>query len=394
MYKAQKALIAAKFNGLKLEEKKFDPLKDIQKPDLARMNPTKKVPYLETDQGCIFTSHAVARYVARVRADTPLLGCCFDDEGEIDTLLDFCTQELEIPLMMLVYPVLGMMDQPSEDAIGTSQKDVQRALRTLEGRLKASFLLGDFVTLADIALVCTLREGFQHVLTPDIRKPYPKVCAWFERCCALPQFKAVLGETKMCSKASAPRPPKFSPAPRGEGKKDKAAPKADKPKEQTAAPAAKAPAEKPKKEASAKPQPAAAAPAGPVDEAAIKAKGDEIRVLKEKLKAEGLSGKKINDHADVVRLVGELNALKAADPKPAAKAEPAKAGAAKPAPAKAEPAKAGKEAVEAEVKAVGDEIRSLKEKLKGEGLSGKKINEHPDVLAKVSKLQELKKQLE
>jgi hypothetical protein len=55
---------------------------------------------------------------------------------------------------------------------------------------------------------------------------------------------------------------------------------------------------------------APAAPAGIVDETAIKAVGDEIRVLKEKLKAEGLSGKKINDHPDITRLVKQLTELK------------------------------------------------------------------------------------
>merc|ERR1719446_1381828 len=67
----------------------------------------------------------------------------------------------------------------------------------------------------------------------------------------------------------------------------------------------------------AKPAPApkaqAAAPAagGAVDEAAIKAVGDEIRVLKEKLKGEGLSGKKVNEHEEVKKLVTKLQELKA-----------------------------------------------------------------------------------
>jgi len=45
------------------------------------------------------------------------------------------------------------------------------------------------------------------------------------------------------------------------------------------------------------------------------------------------------------------------------------------------------------MKAVGDEIRVLKEKLKAEGLSGNKINQHEEIKPLVAKLQELKKQL-
>eukprot|EP00746_Dinoflagellata_sp_MGD_P116036 gnl/MRDRNA2_/MRDRNA2_51974_c0_seq1.p1 gnl/MRDRNA2_/MRDRNA2_51974_c0~~gnl/MRDRNA2_/MRDRNA2_51974_c0_seq1.p1 ORF type:complete len:628 (+),score=183.45 gnl/MRDRNA2_/MRDRNA2_51974_c0_seq1:133-2016(+) len=46
--------------------------------------------------------------------------------------------------------------------------------------------------------------------------------------------------------------------------------------------------------------------------------------------------------------------------------------------------------MQAEIDAIGQEIRELKEKLKAEGLSGKKVNEHPEVKEKVAKLQELK----
>jgi hypothetical protein len=84
-----------------------------------------------------------------------------------------------------------------------------------------------------------------------------------------------------------------------------------------------------------------------------------------------------------------------AEPKEAAKvqkspkAEPKKSPKAAPAPAPAAAGGGGDN--EAEVKAVGDEIRTLKEKLKSEGLSGKKVNDHEEVKALVAKLQELKK---
>merc|ERR1712137_843289 len=42
----------------------------------------------------------------------------------------------------------------------------------------------------------------------------------------------------------------------------------------------------------------------------IQAVGDEIRVLKEKLSAEGLKGKELNNHESVKSLVGQLQSLK------------------------------------------------------------------------------------
>lgn len=432
VYKAEKALIAAKFNGLKLETKKFDFATDSKKPEFVAKNPTGKVPFLETDMGCIFTSNAIARYVARCRADTALFGKSFDDEGSIDSWLEFCTHELEVPLMTWVYPVLGIMEDVPQ-VTSTAQSDVKSALTALETQLKSSkFLVGDFLSLADIALVCALREGFQRVFDPAFRKPYPKVCAWFECCCGMPQFKAVIGEVKLCSQPE----------------KAKAVAPAQKPAKAEAKPAAKAAA------APAPAAPAAPAATGPADEAAVKAKGDEIRALKDKLKAEGKKGKEIDKDPQVAQLVAELTALKsgaaAAAPAAAAPAAPKapapaaagggedaikakgdeiralkdklkaegkkgkeidkdpavaelvaelqalKAGGAAPAPAAAPaaaaPAAAGGD-VEAQVKAVGDKIRALKERLKGEGITGKKLTEHEEVAALVAELTELKKKL-
>merc|ERR1711972_340436 len=130
--------------------------------------------------------------------------------------------------------------------------------------------------------------------------------------------------------------------------------------------------------------PAPALTGGEVD-VKIKAVGDEIRALKEKLKSDGLSGKKINDHEEVKRLVAQLTELKTQGAAmPAVAAAPA-AKAAVPMPAVA----AGGDVAE-QAQSVGDEIRTLKEKLKGEGLSGKKINDHAEVKSLVEKLNALK----
>jgi len=100
----------------------------------------------------------------------------------------------------------------------------------------------------------------------------------------------------------------------------------------------------PKPEAKAAAKAAAPAASGPVDEAAVKACGDEIRVLKEKLKGEGISGKKINEHPEVVALVAKLAKLKEGGPAAAA-AAPA-AGKKEAAPKAKPAAKAGERALE------------------------------------------------
>lgn len=50
----------------------------------------------------------------------------------------------------------------------------------------------------------------------------------------------------------------------------------------------------------------------PNSDSQIKVLGDEIRIMKEKFKQEGLSAKQINEHEDVKKLVAQLKELKQA----------------------------------------------------------------------------------
>ena len=52
-------------------------LEDNMKPEFLEKNPLGKVPVLETEQGCLFESNAIARYIARIRRDTKLFGNSF-----------------------------------------------------------------------------------------------------------------------------------------------------------------------------------------------------------------------------------------------------------------------------------------------------------------------------
>lgn len=57
--------------------------KDNVKPEFLAKNPTGKLPFLETPHGVLFESSAIARYVARIRRDTELLGKSFFEAGQV-----------------------------------------------------------------------------------------------------------------------------------------------------------------------------------------------------------------------------------------------------------------------------------------------------------------------
>jgi len=155
------------------------------------------------------------------------------------------------------------------------------------------------------------------------------------------------------------------------------APKAKEEKKPKAEPAPKKAAESKKAE---EPKPAA----GPVDEAAIKAVGDEIRLLKEKLKGEGLSGSKINGHPDVAKLVAKLTELKSGGG-----AAPAAEPAAKPAAKKEAKKDAPKEKKEAKKEAPKKETAVALNPSKGGGVDVKKSEDVPLWYEQVIKKAEL-----
>ena len=70
-FRAFKALIAAEYAGVEIA------VKDVDAKAAAKLSPTGKVPVLETPQGTIFESNAIARYVARLRSDADLYGRTF-----------------------------------------------------------------------------------------------------------------------------------------------------------------------------------------------------------------------------------------------------------------------------------------------------------------------------
>ena len=69
-----------------------------------------------TSEGVIFSSAAIARYIAGLRTDTYLMGKGgFLERAMINQWVDWCGAELELPSCILVYPVIGYMAIPNPE---------------------------------------------------------------------------------------------------------------------------------------------------------------------------------------------------------------------------------------------------------------------------------------
>ncbi|CAE8693283.1 unnamed protein product, partial [Polarella glacialis] len=120
-YKTHKALICARYAGL-----------DVETPKGG--GGSGKIPVLETNQGCIFSSGAIARYISRISRPVGLYGQNLIEGGMIDSWVEFCTHELEVPLCTWVMPVMGIFPEVPE-ATACAKEDVKRALTVLDSHL-------------------------------------------------------------------------------------------------------------------------------------------------------------------------------------------------------------------------------------------------------------------
>ncbi|XP_072777145.1 valine--tRNA ligase isoform X5 [Taeniopygia guttata] len=92
-------------------------------------------------------------------------------------------------------------------------QELRRGLGALEAHLGRGrrFLVGDSVTLADVTVTCALLGPFTQLLDPPARAPFPGVSRWFLTCAHLPQFRAELGEVRLCGGEGHPQTPPQTP---------------------------------------------------------------------------------------------------------------------------------------------------------------------------------------
>ncbi|CAH2314327.1 valine--tRNA ligase [Pelobates cultripes] len=81
-----------------------------------------------------------------------------------------------------------------------SRLEFQRVLEFLDSHLKVrTYLVGERVSLADIAVSCCLIRPYSKVLPPSTSQTFPNLTRWFLTCLNQQQFKEILGEVKLYS---------------------------------------------------------------------------------------------------------------------------------------------------------------------------------------------------
>eukprot|EP01113_Clastostelium_recurvatum_P050073 TRINITY_DN93_c0_g1_i1.p1 TRINITY_DN93_c0_g1~~TRINITY_DN93_c0_g1_i1.p1 ORF type:complete len:423 (+),score=165.19 TRINITY_DN93_c0_g1_i1:83-1351(+) len=230
--RANKALIAAKYVGAKVTVNSIKMGEENKTPEFLKKNPFGKVPVMDTPEGPIFESNAIARYVAR-SGDNSLYGANAYEAAQVEQWMEATSSELDLPAMAWLLPIFGMIPN-NPQATAKAQQDVKKFLAILDNHLLTrTYLVGNGISLADIVVFCHLTHLFTKVIDTEARKPLVNLTRWFVTLQNQPNFKEVTGEITLCAKAEvAPAAPKKE-------EKPKAAPKAEAKKEEKPKPAAK-----------------------------------------------------------------------------------------------------------------------------------------------------------
>nr|AFK34308.1 unknown [Medicago truncatula] len=191
-----KTLIAVEYVGVQVQlTPDFQMGVSNKTPQFINMNPIGKVPVLETPDGPVFESNAIARYVARLGHNN-LFGSSLIHQAQIDQWIDFSSLEIDANIMKLYLPRLGFatyFPPVEENAISS----LKRALEALNSHLAHNtYLVGHSVTLADIITTSNLYIGFAKLLVKSFTSEFPHVERYFWTLVNQPNFRKTLGQVK------------------------------------------------------------------------------------------------------------------------------------------------------------------------------------------------------
>jgi elongation factor 1-gamma len=195
--RAAKIEILAEHLKLDLHYNRLD-YSQLKTPEYLAKHPLGKVPLLDTPEGPIYESNAILRYLARKQK--ALYGSNPFEVGQIDQWLDFHNSEID-PLSLTLMGQCAGWRPLNKDLYNEARKGLKEAVKVLENHLKGrKFLVGESVTIADIAIASVLSFPFRLFFDEKTRQTIPSVTEWYKSVSSLPAFQSVQGKPWLCQK--------------------------------------------------------------------------------------------------------------------------------------------------------------------------------------------------
>ncbi len=187
---------------------------------------------METANGSIAGTNAVLQYVASLGGQ--LNGSSAVEAAQVSQWLNWSVTEVDLPGAAWLYPIKGIIENNAA-VTAKAKADVRKALGVVNDVLaQRTFLVGERLSLADIAVALSLLELYTEVLDAGFRKQFVNTNRWFNTVVNQPQVRSVVGEVVFAQKmkvAPEAKPKEAAPAPaKAEAKPKEVKPKEEKPK--------------------------------------------------------------------------------------------------------------------------------------------------------------------
>jgi elongation factor 1-gamma len=156
--RAQKALTVAALANVEVGVQRITLGQENETCEYLRnCHPMGRQPVLQTEEGYLFESNAIVRYIARQdKSNTFLYGRTPFEASQVDMWLDFATTELDTVGAHYVYAVLFGRALPADQTT-----KVEEALNGLESWLETrTFLVGERMSAADVVVAFSLQWMF------------------------------------------------------------------------------------------------------------------------------------------------------------------------------------------------------------------------------------------
>ena len=190
-------MIAAQYAKVEIETVPVEMGKSNKTDEFLALNPWGKIPTLETPDGGIWESNAIARFVAR-STENSLFGKSPFEAAQVEQWVDWVRGDLELTASVWLYPIYGFLPLVPE-ATEKAKEDILKLMNVLNNFLEnRNYFVGDDVTLADIVVSCTLTPLYMKVFDNSFRQSFENVNRWYVNVVSQPNFVNVQGEITLC----------------------------------------------------------------------------------------------------------------------------------------------------------------------------------------------------
>jgi len=194
-YKTHRILVAAQYAGVDVTVEHFHPSGQSEEvlAEYRKKNPNLLVPTLETPEGYLYETNAIVRHVARSGENSTIYGKNDFEKAQIDQYLDWVTLNLESFVFPIFLAAIGHKTC-SKEIFESNFEGLKKLLRIIDDRVKQNkFLVGDSVSIADIAVVTSLTFLFRYFFDEKFRKPFPNLTKYYETIANEENFKKIQG---------------------------------------------------------------------------------------------------------------------------------------------------------------------------------------------------------